>query len=152
MSSEGVSRLIGEFHSHLAVLPPILADREGRKPEEWDENDLRRIRHAARNAETGIVDVDAHVRNLVQYTEIPYAVVRNISILSLGRIAQKLIVSEGTMAFRHGTFLRLELDRGRAAEVLGSNGLDDRVVINVWPPGADLSLPAARRVPAPVLA
>jgi len=151
IDSDGVARLIGEFHSHLAVLPPIGGDRSGLKPEEWNEQTLREIRHAARDPDSGVVDVEAHIRGLVLYTEIPYDVVRNISILALGRIAQKLLLAKGAMAFRHGTFLKIESDPMAAAEVLGDTPPPESVVINVWPPGADLSQPPVRRVPVGLL-
>lgn len=151
IDSDGVARLIQEFHSHLAVLPPIDARPEPRKPLEWEEEALEDIRQSVRNPETGVVDIDSHVRALALYTEIPFDLIRNISILSLGRIAQKLLMAKGSMAFRHGTYLRIETNPEKASEVFGGELPSDRVVVNVWTPGADTTAPPARRVPVPLL-
>jgi hypothetical protein len=149
LTTDGIARLIGEFNSHLALTPRVLGPRPG-KPIAWDEGDLRRIRESVRNPQTGIVDIESHIRQLVLYTEIPDEVIRNISQLALGRIAQKLLVSKGALAFRHGTFLRVESNPAKAAELFGSGPSAEMIVVNVWTPKADLSAPPSRRVPLPV--
>ncbi len=151
LDSDGVARLIAEFNSHLEVNSPLQPQPAILRPIQWDEEDLSRIRRGVRNPETGIVDIPAHVRDLALYTEVPRDVIQNIALLALGRIARKLIDAQGALTFRHGTFLRIETSLDRVAEVFRGFQPLDRIVINVWVPGSDLSSPPVRRVPAPLL-
>ncbi len=149
LNTNGIARLIGEFSSHLELAPRVSGPMPGR-PIAWDESDLRRIRESVRDPHTGIVDIESHIRQLVLYTEIPEEVIRDISQLALGRIAQKLLLSKGALAFRHGTFLRVETNPARAAELLDTGPNAEVIVVNVWTPKADLLAPPSRRVPLPV--
>jgi len=151
LDADGVARLIAEFNSHLEVNSPLQPQPAILRPIQWEEEDLARIRRSVRDSETGIVDIPAHVRDLALYTEVPRDVIQNIALLALGRIAQKLIDAQGALTFRHGTFLRIESNPDRVAEVFRGFQPLDRIVINVWIPGSDLASPPVRRVPAPIL-